>query len=344
MIERSTIPADLNAVNTNSSSLRFVAIVLLVLVTFAPKTLSAQRLSDVNSWAYQLQDIDLEELASSPYQLIVLDYSEDGSADTEFSFEEIEQLKNSGKKAIAYLSIGEAEDYRFYFKSFWTTEANKSCGVKLTNQAPAWLENPNKNFCGNYKTRFWKTKWQRIIYGNATGSSKSYLDRIIDAGFDGVYLDIIDGYEYWLHKPLKKRRKTAAADMAKFVERIATYARVTRGNSDFIIIPQNGSLIIDDLSTTDKNLYLETIDGIGAEDTYYYGDNNEDNNLDIQEETRAALLQYVAAGKKVFSVDYLTDQSKIDDFRSRACADSFIPQVARRDLSSLEDHQQLECD
>lgn len=35
--------------------------------------------------------------------------------------------------------------------------------------------------------------WQAIIYGN----DNSYLKKIIDAGFDGVYLDIIDAFEYF---------------------------------------------------------------------------------------------------------------------------------------------------
>jgi len=41
--------------------------------------------------------------------------------------------------------------------------------------------------------QYWDTEWQEIIYGN----SESYLKKIIDAGFDGVYLDIIDAFEYF---------------------------------------------------------------------------------------------------------------------------------------------------
>ena len=33
----------------------------------------------------------------------------------------------------------------------------------------------------------------QIIYGN----NNSYLEKILDAGFDGVYLDIIDAFEYF---------------------------------------------------------------------------------------------------------------------------------------------------
>ena len=46
---------------------------------------------------------------------------------------------------------------------------------------------------GNYKVRYWEEDWQAIIYGDAD----SYLQKILDAGFDGVYLDIIDAFEYF---------------------------------------------------------------------------------------------------------------------------------------------------
>jgi cysteinyl-tRNA synthetase len=36
-------------------------------------------------------------------------------------------------------------------------------------------------------------QWQDIIYGN----DSSYLKKILDAGFDGVYLDVIDAFEYF---------------------------------------------------------------------------------------------------------------------------------------------------
>ncbi len=34
---------------------------------------------------------------------------------------------------------------------------------------------------------------QNLIYGNAA----SYLKKIINEGFDGAYLNIIDGFEYY---------------------------------------------------------------------------------------------------------------------------------------------------
>lgn len=82
---------------------------------------------------------------------------------------------------IAYMSIGEAEDYRFYWQDSWD------------NDPPSWLDEENPDWEGNYKVKYWKSDWQEIIYGK----SSSYLDKIIAAGFDGVYLDIIDAYEYF---------------------------------------------------------------------------------------------------------------------------------------------------
>lgn len=46
---------------------------------------------------------------------------------------------------------------------------------------------------GRCLTNDWDENWQAIIYGN----DDSYLKKIIDAGFDGVYLDIIDAFEYF---------------------------------------------------------------------------------------------------------------------------------------------------
>ena len=79
------------------------------------------------------------------------------------------------------MSIGEAEDYRFYWDTAW--ESNE----------PEWLEGENPDWPGNYKVQYWEPDWQAIIFGGPD----AYLDIIIAAGFDGVYLDIIDAFEYF---------------------------------------------------------------------------------------------------------------------------------------------------
>lgn len=95
---------------------------------------------------------------------------------------EMKRKKNGGKRlVISYMSIGEAEDYRYYWKSDWE------------NNAPSWLDAENPDWPGNYKVKYWEKEWQDIIFGN----NDSYLKKILDAGFDGVYLDIIEAFEYY---------------------------------------------------------------------------------------------------------------------------------------------------
>lgn len=102
-----------------------------------------------------------------------------------FTASEINQLRNKangGKRiVICYMSIGEAEDYRYYWDASWNTSK------------PNWIAAENPDWAGNFKVRYWNEDWQKIIYRN----SDSYLDKILTAGFDGVYLDIIDGFEYF---------------------------------------------------------------------------------------------------------------------------------------------------
>jgi cysteinyl-tRNA synthetase len=116
------------------------------------------------------------------YDLLIMDLFFD---ETEFTNAEIDQLKskaNGGKRlVVCYMSVGEAEDYRYYWDSDWK------------KGDPEWLDKENPDWGGNYKVKYWMTEWQNIIYGN----DDSYLKKILDAHFDGVYLDIIDAFEYY---------------------------------------------------------------------------------------------------------------------------------------------------
>jgi cysteinyl-tRNA synthetase len=79
------------------------------------------------------------------------------------------------------MSIGEAEDYRYYWQTEWEKDP------------PSWLAEENPEWSGNYKVQYWNKDWQNIIYGKGN----SYLNKILDVGFDGVYLDIIDAFQYF---------------------------------------------------------------------------------------------------------------------------------------------------
>ncbi|MCB9232810.1 MAG: endo alpha-1,4 polygalactosaminidase [Bacteroidia bacterium] len=124
----------------------------------------------------------ISAVSQTNYDLVIMDYFFN---EEEFSANEISQLKtkkDGGQRlVISYMSIGEAENYRYYWQSDW----NK--------HQPDWLDRENPKWKGNYKVWYWDPEWQAII----TGNTNSYVQKILDAGFDGVYLDIIDAFEYY---------------------------------------------------------------------------------------------------------------------------------------------------
>lgn len=120
---------------------------------------------------------------STNYDLLIMDlFFSDGTAFTQNEINQLKSKANGGKRlVISYMSIGEAENYRYYWQNNWN------------NNPPEWLDAENPNWAGNYKVKYWNAEWQSIIFGN----ENSYLKKIIDANFDGVYLDIIDAFEYY---------------------------------------------------------------------------------------------------------------------------------------------------
>lgn len=136
----------------------------------------------INTANYDSKQSFINSVAATNYDVIIMDLNFN---DEFFNADEINTLKykaiGGARKIICYMSIGEAEDYRYYWHNFFK-------GVP-----PPWLLSENPQWVGNYKVSYWDKSWQNIIYGN----QHSYTKRIIDAGFDGVYLDIIDAFEYF---------------------------------------------------------------------------------------------------------------------------------------------------
>ena len=125
----------------------------------------------------------INAVTATNYDAIIIDlFFNDGTAFTATEINQMKNKANGGKRiVISYMSIGEAEDYRYYWNSSWNTTK------------PSWLDTENPNWAGNYKVKYWNSDWQSIIYGN----DSSYMKKILDSGFDGVYLDIIDAFEYY---------------------------------------------------------------------------------------------------------------------------------------------------
>ncbi|MBL4754848.1 MAG: endo alpha-1,4 polygalactosaminidase [Flavobacteriales bacterium] len=132
---------------------------------------------------YTSKQLMINAIAATNYDVVLIDLFFDGVA---FSAPEIQQLKtkaNGGKRlVIAYMNIGAAESFRYYWKDNWK------------QHKPKWLKKKYEGFEDEIWVKFWKKEWQDIIYGN----DNSYSKKILDAGFDGVHLDNVEAY-YFLY-------------------------------------------------------------------------------------------------------------------------------------------------
>jgi cysteinyl-tRNA synthetase, unknown class len=275
----------------------------------------AQLMSKVKTWGYQLQRLDVRALTSSPFDLLVIDHAPDRVESVELMFKpsELASLKTktdgSRRLVLSYVSIGEAERYRFYWNETWLDNANR----------PSWLGAVNPQWVGNYPVEFWNNDWQKLIYGH----SDSYIDRVLDAGFDGIYLDRADVYEQF------KNRPNAQEEMVIFVQKLTDHARSIKPEA--LVILQNAEELM-----RNKDVRAR-IDAVAKESLYFNPDllsiaNDEDANGSIKDLKLAQKW-----GRKILLVEYLGDPALAKQVRDRADRQGFIVHFAERTLSSLNE-------
>ncbi len=137
---------------------------------------------------YPTQQAFVDAVKNTNYDVVIMDLFYNGQTYTKEQIEALKQKANGGKRLlICYMSIGEAEDYRYYWTSDWSVGH------------PSFIVAENPNWEGNYIVKYWQSEWKKIIFGN----DNAYLKKILDAQFDGVYLDIIDAFEYFENETLK---------------------------------------------------------------------------------------------------------------------------------------------
>ena len=248
--------------------------------------------SSVKNFLYQLQHADPDRIGLTAFDLIVVPISTAGS-----SPKVIPALKKSvggSKLVLCYMSIGQTENYRWYWNPGWV------------KNPPDWLDAPDGVWAGDYWVKYWMPEWKRIIYG----TPNSYLDRILALGYDGVYLDRVDAY--WYYQDLG--RETAAREMVDFILDFTKYAR--QKHPGFGVFPQNA----EELGTMFPD-FMQAMTGIGVEDLYYgYPHDHEPSPPEWTAEREAILDQWAAAGKLVLTIDYTARSEQIADDYARAHA------------------------
>lgn len=238
------------------------------------------KLNDVKNWGYFINNTDKRVVHKSSYQMVVIDTCD--SDGNEFSSEDIKYMKEDGKLLIAYISLGEAENYRWYWKKEW----NK--------RKPPFIGKENPDWPGNYPVNFWHPEWRTI--------TEQILDKVITQGFDGIYIDKVDVYN----------DLGGTEELIKYIKNYIYYVSfyVKSRIKDFIVISQNAEELARDKDDKPDLIYLSCLDGIAREDLWFTGDadGNKGPKTPASEVNEIVdnLNIWKANGKAVFVVEYVS--------------------------------------
>ena len=150
-------------------------------------------------WVLYTNGPNLDEIMNSNASLFIIDYSSDGTDKKAFTKTQIGNLRNSGKTILAYLNVGAAESWRYYWKKL-------DKGIILS---------PLQGWQGEYYIKYWYDSWISIV--------KEYLGKIVNAGFDGVMFDWVNIYmSQTLQIDTKKSQRDLKYAMADTLRKVVS--------------------------------------------------------------------------------------------------------------------------
>ena len=239
--------------------------------------------SSMLAFLYQLQGMNYQKLSTTDFKVAVIDNESSGLSKTQLS-----SLQTAGKTVMAYLSVGEAENYRSYWKADWN------------NSKPDFVLEQNENWAGNFRVKFWDKTWQDIVISRAVELAK--------AGYNGITLDVVDVYNAKSVAASYQGSSDVRSEMMQFVGAISDAVKAI--NPNFKVMQNNAiDLLTVDASNPNSatnTAYLSKIDAVNAESAFYGHDN-----LPVSwgKWDQQYLSHAVNVGKTVFSIDYATNEA-----------------------------------
>ncbi|TET53591.1 MAG: glycoside hydrolase, end-alpha-1,4-polygalactosaminidase [Actinobacteria bacterium] len=288
---------------------------------------------------YQIQDLDregaIQALEKTDYPLLVLEPTNTSKGSEDFDLlKMIKKLRKTpdGKRRLllAYIDIGEAEDYRTYWKESWQAPTESKRGKPdfiITADPDGWS--------GNYPVAYWDERWKDIWLGE-----DGLIRDLAEAGFDGIYLDWVEAYDD--EKVIEAAQEDGlkpAKEMINFIKELKESGRQVV--PDFLVVAQNAPYLLDE-----DPKYSKVIDALAMEDTWFQGEADADwddpaggdiKNYYKDGWTTDALLEqykkYSSAGLPVFSVDYCLKKENAEMVYRQAKKHGLRPLVTRVSLS-----------
>jgi len=219
----------------------------------------------VSTWMYQLQWLDnnshIDQLDDTEYDMMVVEPGfnfKEEPYDVKYLVSSLKEKPNGEERIVlAYIDIGQAEDYRTYWKKNWVAPTARKKGSPeflITIDPDGWS--------GNYPVAYWQKAWQDLWLGK-----NGMIEKIAEYGFDGIYLDWVEAYdEDKISKAADSQNVDAENEMMHFIKKMRETGKAI--NPDFLVVPQNAPYLLD------KNpvFYASIIDAIATEDTWFYGE------------------------------------------------------------------------
>lgn len=337
-------------------------------------------LNKIKYWGYIIQDVEKNAnlLERSRYEMLVIeptrtDFSEEYTRSYKTK-ELVHRLKASTgnnqinrKLVIAYIDIGQAEDWRWYWK--WSVDSDwDPSETNKPSDWPSWIITHDPEWVGCFPVAYWHQDWQNIVINGgftwndsvievATGDKNggegynSILDEVIKDGFDGIYLDWVEAFSDEAVIAAAQAAQIDPVDtMFDFIEAMRDYGRtrfqeIGRDPDEWIIIQQNAP----DLAASSDTRKFTVIDGVAEEGVWWEGagdagwDDPTGYDISAREKLGAEwyndvlnvwLPAYKQAGIPVFACEYALEHAE-EVYRTSASAAGFVSYCTRRSLSQL---------
>ena len=239
----------------------------------------------ISSYVLQYSNVDADHITESGVSLLI---TEGGSGDfsrSAISAEDLDQIQSAGTAVIGYVNLCVTDDARAYWNPDWTSDGTDT-GTP-TGAAPDWLLDQPANAWG-YIVDFTDPDWQALVTAQAVA--------LIEAGFDGVFLD--DMAQYFIAGATALSIPEQASAMMAFVMDIADAIRLV--NPDAMLVVNGTPYIVSDgVGGTGSALsqdFLQALDAMLLE--HYWGITN------TESAAIAYALEVIAPQTQILALDY----------------------------------------
>lgn len=256
---------------------------VLILFSCASMGLSLLNIIELEQgWLLYTNGPRLDEIARTNLTPVIIDYSADGSEQKRFKKEDLMPLKRmrdgSVREVLAYVNVGIAERWRWYWLSLPKTI----------------IYGPLEGWEGEYYVKFWTDEWVSVIL--------KYIEKIVDAGFDGVLFDWVNIY---FSSSLQRYSKFSAVQLRHLM--VQTLNRIMEKFPNLVYAFVNG----EDILTSYSEL-REKVKYVVVEDLFFTANNQLATDTKVFMERLEKLLKLKSYGISVLSVEYIDNQNPFD--------------------------------